>query len=262
MIRSLYRYARTGRRETLPDMGRPWRIWDLDAELRYRPVVDALPAMDLPICEVGSGRAGIAIWTSHAVIGVDPGADDRHGPGVKPPNMTRVKSGGARLPLGDSSVSAAIVVDTLEHIPASGRQAVIDEMIRVTVPNGRVIIIGPAGNEAAIGDRRLLDRWRARDPHSPVVGWLTEHAEHGLPSIAELVGLLDQERVTGIRTKGVFNLRLWWLMHRRAMEDFPQIRGSHRVHHLAWGPVGFAARHWRRGPFYRYIVIADIGPRA
>jgi hypothetical protein len=51
-------------------------------------------------------------------------------------------------------------------------------------------------------------------------------------------------------------------MHRRAMGDFPQIRGSHRVHHLAWGIVGVTARHWRRGPFYRHLVIADIGPPA
>ena len=73
VLRDAYRYARTGRHAALPDMGRPWRIWDLDAELRYRPVVDALPAIDLPICDVGSGRAGIAAWTSRPVIGVDPG---------------------------------------------------------------------------------------------------------------------------------------------------------------------------------------------
>ena len=124
MLRQAYRYVSAGRREALPDMGRPWRIWDLDAELRYRPVVEALPAIDLPICEVGSGRAGIAAWTSRPVIGVDPGADDRHGDGERPANMTRVASSGARLPLGDSSVSAAIAVDTLEHIPLpNGRRS-------------------------------------------------------------------------------------------------------------------------------------------
>src|SRR4051794_31305066 len=172
MIRKAYRYARTGRHGALPDLGRPWRVWDLDAELRYRPVVDALPVLDLPICEVGSGRAGIAVWTSRPVIGVDPGADDRHGPGGQPSNMSRIRSHGASLPLGDSSMSAAIAVDTLEHIPVADRQAVVDEMKRVTAPGGRVIIIGPAGSEAALADRRLLDRWMASDPGNPVVGWL------------------------------------------------------------------------------------------
>jgi SAM-dependent methyltransferase len=262
VLRDAYRYARTGRHAALPDPGRPWRIWDLDAELRYRPVVDALPAIDLPICDVGSGRAGIAAWTSRPVIGVDPGEDDRHGAGVQPPNMTRVQSDGAHLPLGDASMCAAIAVDTFEHIPRADRQAVVDEMKRVTAPGGRVIIIGPASPEAAIGDRRLLDRWTASDPDNPVVGWLSEHVENGLPSVSELVALLGRERVTAVRTQGVFNLRLWWLMHRRAMNDFPHVRGSHRVHHLTWGVVGVAARRWQRGPFYRHMVIADIGPPA
>ena len=92
-----------------------------------------------------------------------------------------------------------------------------------------------------MADRRLLERWRASDPDNRVVVWLSEHVEHGLPTVAELVGLLGRGRVSAIRTTGVFNLRLWWLMHRRALEDFPRLRGAHRVHHLAWGVVGVAA---------------------
>jgi hypothetical protein len=132
-------------------------------------------------------------------------------------------------------------------------------MKRVTAPGGRVIIIGPASPEAATGDLRLLARWQQRDPENPVVGWLAEHVENGLPSVAELVELLGTDRVTAIETRGVFNLRFWWLMHRRAMNDFPHVRGSHRVHHLTWGLVGAAARHWSHGPFYRHMVTADIG---
>jgi SAM-dependent methyltransferase len=260
VIGDAYRYATTGRLASLPDMGRPWRVWDLDAELRYRPVVEALPSLDLPICDVGSGRAGIAAWTRRPVIGVDPGDDDRHGLGEVPPNMTRVKSDGAHLPIMDFGASAAVAVDTFEHIPPAHRQAVVDEMKRVTAPGGRVIIIGPASPEAALADLRLLDRWQRRDPESPVVGWLSEHVENGLPSVPELIGLIGTHRVTAVRTRGVFNLRFWWLMHRRAMEDFPHVRGSHRVHHLTWGIVGAAARHWPHGPFYRHMVAADIGP--
>jgi SAM-dependent methyltransferase len=259
-MRDAYRYATTGRHPALPDLGRPWRVWDLDAELRYRPVVDALPHLDLPICDVGSGRAGIAAWTDRPVIGVDPGEDDRHGAGLQPPNMTRIRSEGANLPLDDLSAAAAVAVDTFEHIPRADRQAVVDEMKRVTAPGGRVIIIGPASPEAAEGDRRLLQRWIARDPQNPVVGWLREHVENGLPTVEELVELLGQSRITTVSTTGIFNLRLWWLMHRRAMGDFPHPRGSHHVHHLAWGAVGVVARHWPRGPFYRHMVVAELGP--
>jgi SAM-dependent methyltransferase len=260
VIRDAYRYAITGRHRALPDMGRPWRIWDLDAELRYRPVIDELPALDLPICDVGSGRAGIAAWTTRPVFGVDPGEDDRHGTGSAPPNMTRLHSDGAHLPLDDRSVAAAVAVDTFEHIPPGQRQAVVDEMKRVTADGGRVIIIGPASPEAAQGDRRLLERWTASDPENQVVGWISEHLEHGLPTVAEIEQMLGHERVRSVRSRGVFNLHLWWLMHRRAMNDFPHVRGSHRVHHLAWGAVGVAARRWPRGPFYRHLVVAEIGP--
>ncbi len=122
------------------------------------------------------------------------------------------------------------------------------------------IIIGPASPEAAQGDRRLLQRWTASDPENQVVGWISEHLEHGLPTVAEIERMLGRERVRSVRSRGVFNLRLWWLMHRRAMNDFPHVRGSHRVHHLAWGTVGVVARRWPRGPFYRHLVVAEIGP--
>ena len=83
-------------------------------------------------------------------------------------------------------------------------------------------------------------------------------SENGLPSVEEIVNLIGSDRVTDIRVVGVFNLRLWWLMHRRAMGDFPHFRGSRYVHHLTWGTVGVAARNWNRGPFYRHMVIADL----
>jgi SAM-dependent methyltransferase len=261
VLSDAYRYVRTGRYLPVPDMGRPWRIWDLDAELRYRPVVDALPALDLPIADIGSGRAGIAAWTDRAVLGIDPGDDDRHGAGNTPPNMTRIHGDGAAIPLPDASVAAAVAVDTFEHIPRDARQSVLDEMKRITAPGGRVIVIGPSGAAAAAGDRRLMDRWRARDPDNPVVGWIGEHLERGLPDVDELVRMLDGDDVANVRTCGVFNVHLWWLMHRRAMNEFPHFRGSHRIHHLAWGAVGVLARHLHHGPYYRWMVVADVTGR-
>ena len=97
---------------------RPWRIWDLDAELRYRPVATALPtASPLSVCEVGSGPAGLANWTKRQIIGIDPGPDEKHGEVDVPPNLTRVEGEGAAIPLDDCSVSAAVAVDMLEHVP-------------------------------------------------------------------------------------------------------------------------------------------------
>jgi SAM-dependent methyltransferase len=258
----LLRYIFTGRRAGVPDRGRPWKVWDLDAELRYVPVVRALPALDLPICEVGSGPAGLALWTDRPVWGVDPGADDRHDDVAAPANLTRVQSDGASIPLPDHSASATIAVDTFEHIPPAARQGVVDEMKRVTAGGGRVIIIGPTGPDAAEGDRRVHDRWKARGDHGTILQWLGEHFDNGLPTIEELVGLLGQDRVTSVHATGVFPVSLWWTMHRATLEDFPQPRGFHLIHHLTWGPFGWVARRLHRGPYYRWLVVAEIADAA
>jgi SAM-dependent methyltransferase len=252
----------TGRRPERPDLRRPWRVWDLDSELRYVPVARALPALDLPVCEVGSGPQGLAVWTDRHVIGVDPGDDGRHGgrEGSSPPNLRRVPGDGAHIPLPDRSVAAAVAVDTLEHIPRDERPAVVREMQRVTAPGGRVILMGPSGPAAAAADRELLERHRARGEQQGPVVWLGEHVEHGLPSVEDMVAMLGGERCTRIVVRGVFNLAMWKTMHRALLGDYPQPRGAHLVHHLTWAPFGAAARRLRRGPFYRCLVIADLGP--
>jgi SAM-dependent methyltransferase len=241
-----------------PDLGRPWKVWDLDAELRYRPAVAALPSSTLPICEVGSGPAGLAAWTSRPVIGVDPGPDERHGGVATPPNLRRVVGDGANIPLEDRSAAATVLVDTLEHIPPAARAAVIDEMKRVTADGGRLVIMGPTGTAAAKGDRLVLERWRERGASEGVVEWLGEHFENGLPTEEEIVALIGTERVVSVSVTGVFNLRLWWTMHRATLGDFPQPRGWHLIHHLTWGPFAMVARRLRRGPFYRYLVVAQL----
>jgi SAM-dependent methyltransferase len=244
-----------------PDPGRPWRIWDLDAELRYLPVVQALPASTLPICEVGSGPAGLAAWTDRAVIGVDPGPDERHATPTTPPNLTRIDGEGSHLPLADDSVCAAVAVDTMEHIAPNGRRAVIDEMLRVTVPGGRVIVMGPAGPEAAAGDRFVHARLRSRGVGHEAAGWLEEHFDNGLPSVDEIKQLLSRGVVERVTVRGYFNLGLWRLMHRVAMGDVPRLPREHLVHHLLWAPFGALARRLDRPPYYRWLVVARLRSR-
>lgn len=243
---------------TRPDPGRPWRVWDLDAELRYLPVVKALPESALPVCEVGSGPAGLAAWTDREVIGVDPGPDKRHGISRTPPNLTRIDGEGSHLPLADASVGAAVAVDTMEHIAPGGRQAVVDEMLRVTVRSGRVIIMGPAGPEAASGDRFVLDRLRSSGVGHDVVGWLEEHFDNGLPTVEELRRLLSRDVVEHVTVRGYFNLGLWRLMHRAAMGDLPRLPREHLIHHLLWAPFGALARRLDRPPYYRFLVVAQL----
>jgi SAM-dependent methyltransferase len=241
-----------------PHPGRPWKVWDLDSELRYAPVVHELPDSPLAICEVGSGPRGLAGWTDRQVIGIDPGADDRHGGATEPPNMRRLAGDGANIPLSNEAACATVAVDTMEHVPREFRQAVVSEMLRVTHPGGKVILIGPTGPEAARGDRRVLDRWIAEGGSNPNLVWLEEHMTFGLPTVQELVCYMQDHRVARVRARGVFNLGFWWTMHRAASGDFPLKYQTHHLHHLLWAPFGAAARRTRRGPFYRYIVVADL----
>jgi len=250
------------RRRVGPSLGRPWKLWDLDSELRYLPVVEALPASGLPVCEIGSGTAGLAAWTDRAVVGVDPGPDERHGEVVAPANLLRVRGDGAHVPLADRSACAAVAVDTFEHIPPDARGAVVDEMKRVTADGGRVVIIGPSGPAAVDGDRRVLARMREIGADHIIV-WLEEHFEHGLPTAQELVGLLGDERIASIEVTWVFNIRLWWLMHSVVSRRIPEPWPMHRVHHLVWRPVAEVARRVHRGPCYRCMVVAQLdGPPA
>lgn len=240
---------------------RRWRVWDLDGELRYKPVVAQLPASDLPICEVGSGPAGVAAWTSHQVIGVNPGADDRHGEQAPPANFRRVEGDGANIPLPDKSVCACVAVDTFDHIPREARPAVISETERVTADSGRVIVMGPTGPDAAEGDHYVLGRWRAKEPNSNIALWLGEHEEIGLPAREEIAGMFGG-RAARITATGVYNIKLWRTAHRILLGDFPQKLGHDRVHPIVWAPVGFIARRFHRGPCYRQLVVAELGPPA
>ena len=172
--------------------------------------------------------------------------------------MRRVAGDGAAIPLADGAAGATIAVDTFEHIPREARGTVIAEMARVTAPGGRVIAMGPTGAPAAGGDRRVLDRWRQREDGANIVRWIGEHEELGLPTVDELTGHMAANGLVDVRAQGVFNLRLWYTMHRALLGDFPQPPGDHRLHHLAWLPFATVARHLRRGPYYRYLVTGDV----
>ena len=76
------------------------------------------------------------------------------------------------------------------------------------------------------------------------------------------MGYLKGERVQSVCVRGVFNVQLWWLMHRALLGDFSRSRAAYAGQLLLTHPFGLVARRWRRGPFYRYLVVAEIGQRA
>ena len=170
------------------------------------------------------------------------------------PNLERVQGNGARVPLGDRSVAATVAVDTFEHIPAGERSAVVEEMLRVTAPGGRLVIIGPTGSAAADGDRWLLRTLRRNGPEPSWARWLHEHVENGLPTAEEMRALLESPRVVRVRSAGYLNLWFWRAMHLAALRG-PRLGPAHAP---VWGPFARLARRYRRGPFYRWMFVADL----
>ena len=232
---------------------RRWRVSDLDAELRYVPVLRALPPGE-PICEIGCGARGIAGWTPRRVLGVEPDAD----PAAELlPNLERVAATAGSLPFADAVMRATVAVDTFEHIDPARRAAAVAEMVRVTAPGGRVVINGPAGAAAARGDRAVLERLRRRGAGGGgSARWLSEHVERGLPAREDFERWLELPRVRRVRVRRVFNVRLWYVMHLAAMGALPR---TGPLHGVVWGPFAAIARRWHRGPCYRLLVVADVG---
>ena len=218
-------------------------------------MVSALPNGPLPVCEVGSGPSGLARWTDRSIIGIDPGEDELHVDHTPAPNLRRVVGTGAALPLVDASVAATVAVDTMEHVMPDERAATIAEMVRVTAPGGRVIVIGPTGPAAAEADRWLLDTLDARGGRPPWAIWLKEHEERGVPSLDELTQWLSIPRVSRISGRGVLNVRDWKTMHLAAMGALPRFGP---LDPLMWQPFADYALHRRGGPFYRQLVVADV----
>jgi SAM-dependent methyltransferase len=232
---------------------RPWRVWDLDMELRYRPVVAAIPPAADRICEIGSGPVGIAAWTPLPVVGLDRLTEERV---QSPPNLELAHGDATRIPFEDESFAAAVAVDVLEHVRPSARAQVVHEMIRITKPRGRVILMGPTGSGAAKGDRKVLERLRAMGALGGSERWLSEHVENGLPTKAELETLLSHPRIASVTGRGFFNLSLWYVMHLAAMGALPRTGALHAV---AWRPFAAVARRAHVGECYRRLEIAELG---
>ena len=129
---------------------------DLPAEdLRLAGIVAALGRVDgIRILDLGCGKGRFArrlIERGAEVIGLDPSA----GMLAKATGLDRVRGSATRLPFATQSFDAVIAVEVIEHLPAKGVGAALDEMQRVLKPGGRLAIL----------DKNLL----ALDAHRP---WL------------------------------------------------------------------------------------------
>ena len=116
-----------------------------------------------------------------------------------------VQGSGTRLPFADGSFDVVTAHDTLEHIPAELRVAFLHEALRVS--RGYVILNQPVHHP----DTERAEAWlqaylrTLRDEES---GYLTEHAELGLPKAALIESVLED---AGVAFVGIpnGNVALW-----------------------------------------------------
>jgi hypothetical protein len=97
-----------------------------------------------------------------------------------------VEPGPHPLPFADGAFEAAASLDTLEHIPRADRPGFVAELLRVTAR--RVVLCCPLGTPARTAVEAADNAWYREltgDDHP----WISEHIEHGPPTLEDLQAL-------------------------------------------------------------------------
>ncbi|MCS7060875.1 MAG: methyltransferase domain-containing protein [Anaerolineae bacterium] len=96
---------------------------------------------------------------------------------------------GHRLPFADEAFDLVTAIDTLEHLPRSGRLSFVRECLRVS--RQALILAAPFGSqghqEAEARLNALFERLVGA-PHR----YLSEHVRYGLPDMREIQSLIEQ----------------------------------------------------------------------
>jgi SAM-dependent methyltransferase len=184
----------------------------LDATLRYGPVLRFLKhqsRVEGRLLEIGSAGLGIAAFTNRQpIFGVDLHA---YSQARRPPNLIAIQASAGALPFAMGTFACVVCVDTLEHVPPSLRQQVIQEALRVTA--GTLLLTLPTGRTAAQVERvcyAILAPWY-RLFHKDL-SYLHEHLDYGLPTQEFLIeGIQQAWPDADIQVHHTTHLGLWIL---------------------------------------------------
>lgn len=219
-----------------------------DRYQRLRAVADLLEAYrvrlgrdSLRLLDVGGldGHLGLFVPWARTMV-VDPGSE----PGVS------VRGLGQELPFADASVDAVACIDTLEHVPAPSRAAVIAELCRVSA--GPVVVAAPFATPGVAAAERFVS-----DCHRALTGgehrWLAEHAACGLPDLeGTRAELLKHRPRVHVAANG--HLDSWRLMMavNGLLDALPE---SHPIQ-VAVNSVANQRMRWAQAPSYRHLLVA------
>jgi hypothetical protein len=131
------------------------------------------------VVDVGGAPGQLAADLDGATVtavNVDPGAD------------VLIEAGPHPLPFTDRSFEAAASLDTLEHIPRPDRATFVRELLRVA--DRRVVMCCPLGSPLR-SEVEAADNAFYRDLTGGDHPWISEHLEHGPPTLPELEELFS-----------------------------------------------------------------------
>jgi SAM-dependent methyltransferase len=139
-------------------------------------VILAARLLDHPatVVDVGGGTGDLAAHLAGAAVtavNIDASADVVIEPGPHP------------LPFEDRTFEASASLDTLEHIPVPDRQLFVRETLRVA--RSRTVLCCPLGSPARSQVERADNDW-FRELTGEEHPWISEHLEHGPPTLEEL----------------------------------------------------------------------------
>ncbi|MGD8792226.1 MAG: glycosyltransferase [Anaerolineae bacterium] len=154
---------------------------------------------------------------------------------------------GLALPFADGAFDLVASCDTLEHVPAAGRRAFVDELLRVAAHC--LVLAAPFDQDATAEAERILYEYSsAQGMHNRQ---LEEHMARGLPSASALRAQIAERGLAAIEFPDGY------LPHWLAMMLIKHTPGQSLEFHLALDR--FYNRHFsphdRREPAYRRTFI-------
>lgn len=227
-----------------------------DHYARYRLAADVVEALRdsrgvLRVLDVGGGPGSLAAFLpGDEVVSLDVVVPDEWFSTA--PDL--VVADGSALPFADGAFDVVVSLDTLEHVPAPRRPALLTEALRVA--RGHALVVCPCNTPGVPeADAGLREYVRARfGPDFPTVAILDEHLGFGHPDPDMVVATLEAAGAD-VRRFGSGRLDRWAPMmvlffHLLALHDDEPVEQVMRWYNAA------LYRDDLRDPAYRQAFLA------
>jgi SAM-dependent methyltransferase len=165
---------------------------------RHRLVAEQVNDSSVKILDVGGDKNRLAFFSKNPITVLNLNHGDVIGSGLS-------------LPFQKNTFDIIVSLDVMEHIPKSGRQEFIEELLRVARTG--IIFCAPYGSPAhETVERDLLATLEKDHIHDRM---LAEHVQFGLPTVEEIAHYLPVDSKSNYVFSGDlrFNLLLFQIDH-------------------------------------------------